>query len=156
MNSELHPKLIEGGHHALVRLVNKHLAEAPKPRLKPGDRNVLEPAKRLDCMSCLAVCCHVAGYVELSLMDAQRLADHLGITIGQFLDSHTEAYDGARVIKKFGERCQFLDSDNRCTVYSARPETCRNYLCWRGDLITNNVARVLGAGVIEPTNAKGG
>ena len=152
MTSELHPKLIEGGHRALARLVDKHLAEHPKPRLKPGDWDVLKPNKRLDCMGCVAACCHIAGYVEISMADAQRLADCLGMTLGQFLDVRTEAYDD----KKFGERCQFLGPDPRCTIHSIRPETCRDYLCWRGDPITNNVARTLGAPIIEPTPRKKG
>ena len=101
MTSELHPKLVEGGHHALARLVDKHLAEHPKPRLKPGDWDVLRPNKRLDCMGCVAACCHIAGYVEISMADAQRLADCLGMTLGQFLDVRTEAYDGSRIIRKF-------------------------------------------------------
>lgn len=148
--SELHEGLKEAGASALVRLVDGHLAEAPKPRLKPGDRDTLQPLKRLDCATCVAACCHVAGHVDISLFDAQRLADALGVSIGTFLDEYTARYEDMRVIKLHGDRCRFLGPDNRCTVYAARPDTCRDYLCWRGDVITNNVARVLGAKVAEP------
>jgi hypothetical protein len=148
--SELHAGLNEAGAPALLRLVDAHLAEAPKPRLKPGDRETLKPLKRLDCATCVAACCHVAGHVDISLFDAQRLADALGVSIGTFLDEYTARYEDMRVIKLHGDRCRFLGPDNRCTVYAARPDTCRDYLCWRGDVVTNNVARVLGARVVEP------
>lgn len=147
--SDLHEALHRAGAHALVRLIDRNLAEMPKPRLKRGDRDVLKPLKRLDCGTCVAACCKVAGYVDLSLLDAQRLADFLGISIGTFLDTYTIRYDDERVIKLFGDRCRFLGADDRCTVYEARPQTCRDYLCWRGDAVTNNVARVLGAQVVE-------
>ena len=37
---------------------------------------------------------------------------------------------GEKLIKSGYDTCQFLGEDRRCTVYSARPRDCREYVCW--------------------------
>ena len=88
----------------------------------------------LDCNHC-AMCCKMAGYVEVSNYDIRRLARHFGITVGQFEEKHvvhvTRA--GKKRIKDADITCQFLSKTRSCTVYEARPTNCRGYVCWDQD-----------------------
>lgn len=88
----------------------------------------------LECAKC-AMCCKMAGYVEVSNYDIRRLARHLGMTPRQFEEKHlvhvTRA--GKKWMKDEFATCQFLGPDHACTVYEARPTSCRGYVCWDQD-----------------------
>jgi Fe-S-cluster containining protein len=88
----------------------------------------------LECAKC-AMCCKMAGYVEMSNYDVARLSKHLGLTPGEFKEKHlvqiTRA--GKMWLKDEHETCQFLGADHACTVYEARPTPCRGYVCWDQD-----------------------
>ncbi len=88
----------------------------------------------LDCQGC-ALCCKMAGYVEVSNYDIRRLARHFGLTVPEFEAKHlvqvTRA--GKKRIKEADISCQFLGKDRSCTVYDARPTNCRQYVCWDQD-----------------------
>lgn len=88
----------------------------------------------LECAKC-AMCCKMAGYVEMSNYDVARLSKHLGLTPSEFKEKHlvqiTRA--GKMWLKDEHETCQFLGSDHNCTVYEARPTPCRGYVCWDQD-----------------------
>lgn len=91
------------------------------------------------CNSCTAGCCTLP--VELSASDLVRmnLADPFTIEeypkkiakqlkkdgIVEHYHHKSETYTLARLANG---SCQFLDQNkNRCTIYSKRPETCRNH-----------------------------
>ena len=88
----------------------------------------------LSCNKC-AMCCKMAGYVEMSNYDVSRLAKHLGLTPKQFEEKHlvhvTRA--GKKWLKDEHQTCQFLGANHSCTVYEARPTPCRGYVCWDQD-----------------------
>ncbi len=88
----------------------------------------------LECAKC-AMCCKMAGYVEMSNYDVARLSKHLGLTPNEFKDKHlvqiTRA--GKMWLKDEHETCQFLGANHACTVYEARPTPCRGYVCWDQD-----------------------
>ncbi len=88
----------------------------------------------LDCNHC-AMCCKMAGYVEVSNYDIRRLAKHLGLTPSAFKDKHVVHVTRAGKIRIKDEltACQFLGEDRSCTVYEARPTNCRGYVCWDQD-----------------------
>ena len=88
----------------------------------------------LDCRNC-ALCCKMAGYVEVSSYDVRRLARHLGLTVPQFKEKHVihTTRAGKMRIKDELTTCQFLGKDRSCTVYEARPTNCRGYICWDQD-----------------------
>ena len=105
----------------------------------------------LNCRKCPAFCCTLAGYVEVSMRDVQRLAQHLGMTVPEFEKKHlvTKRRAGRRPrIKAHDQTCQFLGDDRRCTVYEARPNDCRGYVCWtQPDATVYEFARM----TLEPT-----
>lgn len=103
-------------------------------------------APPLDCLKCPALCCRMAGYVDVSSHDIERLARFLEMPVKMFEARHivhvTRA--GKQRIKAGYETCQFLGSDRRCTVYEARPDNCRGYLCWdQKDQTVSEYARFL-------------
>lgn len=86
----------------------------------------------LDCLKCPALCCRMAGYVEVSRADIRRLARFLGLTVPEFERRHIveRTRKGKKRIKSGYNVCQFLGEDRLCTVYEARPRDCRLYVCW--------------------------
>ena len=97
----------------------------------------------LECAKC-AMCCKMAGYVEMSNYDVARLAKHLGLTPAEFKEKHLVQITrtGKMWLKDEHETCQFLGPDHACTVYSARPTPCRGYVCWdQDDKTVYNFAR---------------
>jgi uncharacterized protein len=75
--------------------------------------------KIFDCRRCGA-CCTVFEGVKLKKEDLERLP----VPQNERLDVF-ELYDGTYYMK---EPCRFYDSKGRgCSIYNARPETCRNF-----------------------------
>ncbi len=77
----------------------------------------------IDCTAC-ANCCRVAT-TQISERDTERLSRHLGMKASEFLRNYTvESGDEGRVLKRNENGCVFLEG-NLCSVYEARPDTCR-------------------------------
>ena len=79
----------------------------------------------------------MAGYVEVSRRDVQRLSKFLGLSKREFLARHivkTMHNKGrSKLIKTWENTCQFLSADRKCSVYPARPTLCRQYNCWEDE-----------------------
>lgn len=94
----------------------------------------MKQKKEYDCSKCPGYCCSYP-LIEVSRSDIARLAKHFGIDHATAQERFTK-YDveekarGLRHQKDefFGQVCRFFDTkERRCTVYEARPETCRGY-----------------------------
>ncbi|MBU1536172.1 YkgJ family cysteine cluster protein [Myxococcota bacterium] len=77
-----------------------------------------------DCLEC-GNCCRTLG-PRILPRDVGRLADFLGVST----DEVTRQYlridkDGDLVFSSMP--CPFLEEDNHCSVYDARPRACREY-----------------------------
>jgi len=89
---------------------------------------------KYDCLDCVAYCCSIYELVEVFDADIQRLADHFDLDVEEARRRFTRMAEGRRVLKRrkdtiFPNRCALLDPvTRRCTVYEARPDTCRNYV----------------------------
>lgn len=82
-----------------------------------------ETEASIDCTVC-ANCCRVAT-TQISERDEERLARHLGMKNGEFLRTYTiQTHEEGRVLKRNENGCVFLDG-TLCSVYDARPDTCR-------------------------------
>ncbi|HKX00632.1 MAG TPA: YkgJ family cysteine cluster protein [Bryobacteraceae bacterium] len=81
---------------------------------------------QIDCSQC-ANCCRVAT-VRISDRDIERLAHQMRISRQDFLRQYTtESEEEGRILKRSEEQgCVFLDGKT-CTVYEARPDTCRRF-----------------------------
>jgi uncharacterized protein len=88
---------------------------------------------KYDCLKCPGYCCSYP-IIEVKKRDAKRIADHFGLTQEQADKKFFKKAEGyERVMKRkreehFGKICQFFDTDKRrCTIYEARPSTCREF-----------------------------
>lgn len=76
------------------------------------------------CVGCSNVTCCIIFDVELFPDDFLK-----------FPDIHVE--DDGLTLKFAGQRCPYLDKDNRCSIYEKRPSECMEYDCL-GDARVNN------------------
>jgi Fe-S-cluster containining protein len=87
---------------------------------------------RYDCSKCPGYCCSY-DHIEISAADVKRLAKHLGTTQKFVREKYTKTVAGTLMLRhhadeSFKSICVFFDSEHRrCTVYEARPRTCRAY-----------------------------
>ena len=88
---------------------------------------------RYSCEKCPAYCCTYTD-IEVGAADIERLARHFGVTYAQAEERYTKRDPAGhrqlrhRKDKIFDSTCMFLDQDKRrCSVYHARPGTCRKY-----------------------------
>lgn len=86
-----------------------------------------------DCAKCPGFCCSYPA-IPVTRRDVARLARHFGITEAEAEAKFCRRAHGYKRIlgrKKdghFGRICRFFDTRlRRCTVYHARPATCRAY-----------------------------
>jgi Fe-S-cluster containining protein len=87
-----------------------------------------------DCKKCPGYCCSYP-LIEVTRSDIARLARHFDLDHATAEERFTK-YDAAEKVRAlrhrkdeyFGSACRFLDPEKRrCTVYEARPDTCRGY-----------------------------
>jgi Fe-S-cluster containining protein len=86
------------------------------------------------CNECPAYCC-TYGEIEVSDFDIARLAKHFGLSAREAKERFTkpDAKNTIRMMRHkqdriFSSACMLLDQKTRkCTVYDARPGTCRKY-----------------------------
>lgn len=94
---------------------------------------------KYDCTDCIGYCCSIYDRVDVNKYDIKRLAKYFGVTEEQALRKYTTIIDGFRVLKRvpdtlFERTCTFLNQETRlCSIYEARPGTCRNYPVHAGD-----------------------
>ncbi len=105
-----------------------------------------------DCLHC-ANCCKTTG-PKFTDRDIDRIAGHLGMKPGTFMQQHLQKdEDGDLVLKVLP--CPFLADDNYCSIYEVRPKACADYphtrhrkmykhmpLMQRNSLICPAVARI--------------
>jgi uncharacterized protein len=86
-----------------------------------------EIESQIDCRSC-ANCCKVAE-TDVTRRDIARLARYLGVTEQAFIEEYTttSAFEQKEpILRRRDNGCIFLDG-NDCTIYGARPDTCRDF-----------------------------
>ena len=80
--------------------------------------------EEIDCLDCAGCCSGIPPIVNRT--DANRIARFLGMKSGNFYSEYLkEDEDGDTVMKT--TPCPFLESDNKCSIYKARPKACREY-----------------------------
>lgn len=86
-----------------------------------------------NCLNCPGYCCSYP-VIALTKSDVTRLAKHHGLKFEAAQKKFTRTAHGRKYImrrkndKHFGRICRFFDTEKRrCTIYHARPKTCREY-----------------------------
>jgi Fe-S-cluster containining protein len=83
-----------------------------------------EVFEKTDCLAC-ANCCKTTSPIFYN-RDVARLAKHLRIRPGEFIEKYLRIDEDKDYVLREAP-CQFLDTDNFCSVYEARPNACREY-----------------------------
>ncbi len=85
------------------------------------------------CTGC-GKCCATAGeyYVFLDAGEAEAIREQLGLSKSWFRRRYLNRLEEGELVLATGEdeRCIFLDSNARCSIYTARPLQCRTYPFW--------------------------
>lgn len=83
-----------------------------------------EAFEHIDCLQC-ANCCKTTSPIFYQ-KDIERVAAALKMKPGPFIQQYLHMdEDGDFVLNS--APCPFLDAENYCTVYEARPAACREY-----------------------------
>ncbi len=87
------------------------------------------PVKNFTCWEC-GNCCRIKGTVQLTDVDAERIATHLGLAAQAFTEQYTTLMPNRRGLQLRngeGDACVFLKKDGACAIYEARPQQCRDF-----------------------------
>jgi Fe-S-cluster containining protein len=86
-----------------------------------------------NCSKCPGYCCSYP-VIPLTKRDVERLARHFGLGFRKAKEKFTVSSGEDEFVMRrkadvhFGKVCRFFDTEERrCTVYEARPSTCRTY-----------------------------
>lgn len=76
-------------------------------------------------------CCTCPGIVYVSKNEQLAMSQSKGMPLFEFQREYVITQNGHDAIAtpRFRTRC-FLDADNKCTVYEARPAQCKTYPNW--------------------------
>ncbi len=76
-------------------------------------------------------CCRAEGFVYASDPDIVDMAAVLDLSVLSFREKYVLKKDNQNILasSQFRPAC-FLDSQNKCSIYSARPQKCKTYPHW--------------------------
>lgn len=80
--------------------------------------------EEINCLSC-ANCCKTTSPIFYH-NDIERIAKFLRMKPGDFIDKYLRIDEDSDYVLK-SSPCAFLDSENYCSIYDARPKACREY-----------------------------
>ncbi|MFW5733611.1 MAG: YkgJ family cysteine cluster protein [Oceanidesulfovibrio sp.] len=81
-------------------------------------------------------CCEGEGGIVLSGKDTVRLAEHLGMSVQTFLAEYSMEQGSKRHLVSNGHgACVFYKHGAGCSVHPARPDVCRAWPFFRGNLM---------------------
>jgi Fe-S-cluster containining protein len=86
-----------------------------------------------NCTKCPGYCCSYP-LIAITKRDVERLAKHFDLSFEDARKKFTKVDPYAKYAMRrkkdhiFGRICRFFDTEKRrCTIYEARPSTCRDY-----------------------------
>lgn len=80
--------------------------------------------EEINCLSC-ANCCKTTSPIFYH-NDIERIAKFLRMKPGDFIDKYLRIDEDSDYVLK-SSPCAFLDTENYCSIYEARPKACREY-----------------------------
>lgn len=94
-----------------------------------------EPDAVFDCTRC-GECCRGRGGIVLRGNDAGRLAAFLDMGVNEFFARYTEPRRGKIALRSGGAgSCVFSDNERGCSVHPAKPDVCRVWPFFRGNMV---------------------
>ncbi|HTH55674.1 MAG TPA: YkgJ family cysteine cluster protein [Cyclobacteriaceae bacterium] len=83
-----------------------------------------EVFSEMDCLTC-ANCCKTTSPIFYPT-DIERASKFLKIRPGDFIEKYLRVDEDKDYVLK-SSPCAFLDAENYCSIYEARPKACREY-----------------------------
>lgn len=80
--------------------------------------------REIDCLDCGNCCKRIPPIVNE--MDVKRAAKFLGTRPADFKEQYVRIDEDQDMVIN-ASPCPFLESDNKCEIYDARPRACREY-----------------------------
>lgn len=80
--------------------------------------------KNIDCLECANCCKSISPIITYN--DVNRIAKYLKIKPSSFVDKYLKVDNENDYVYKITP-CPFLNEDNYCKIYDARPKACREY-----------------------------
>jgi hypothetical protein len=96
------------------------------------ERDLIKKFEEFECRRC-NLCCRQPGFVYVTPEETEEIARFLNMNVYDFVDGYCDLFDRRRlVLKKYeDESCVFL-TENGCSIYSSRPQQCRDFpVKWR-------------------------
>ncbi|BBD08309.1 YkgJ family cysteine cluster protein [Desulfovibrio ferrophilus] len=88
-----------------------------------------------ECQMC-GHCCEGTGGIVMATKDRIRLAKHLGLTVEEMLSKYAERVSGKlRLVAGEDGFCIFYKDGKGCSVHLGRPDICRAWPFFRGNLV---------------------
>ena len=101
--------------------LDTHNEEQMRKVIEDADHKVWE---KINCLEC-ANCCKTRSPVY-SEEDINRISNHLELNVDQFIKRYLLQLNNGDWVN-ISIPCQFLQADNKCSVYELRPATCASY-----------------------------
>lgn len=96
---------------------------------------------KFSCQSGCGKCCdQPGGIVYLSIKDAERISNHSGLSVDDWLERDArKTYDGRFVLKSREDDgiCIHLDENQQCSIYEVRPQQCKAFPWWGENLASD-------------------
>lgn len=90
------------------------------------------------CQMC-GHCCYGSGGIIVGTKDLPRLLTYFNMDEATFLTTYTKNTNGKPcLIVGEDKYCYFFKQDKGCTIHEARPNVCRAWPYFRGNLIDKN------------------
>ena len=88
-----------------------------------------------ECKMC-GRCCEGRGGIVLTARDLERISAHLGLSLAEFRAAYAERR-GHKLVIRSGEDnfCVFFAQGKGCTVHQGRPDICRAWPFFKGNLV---------------------
>ena len=91
--------------------------------------------KAFECSMC-GQCCHGEGGIVVSSAEQDRLSQYLDLSLEEFQARYTDKKEEKRVLKTDPQGCCiFFEQNKGCTVHPCKPDICRAWPFFRGNLI---------------------
>ncbi|MBQ70229.1 MAG: zinc/iron-chelating domain-containing protein [Euryarchaeota archaeon] len=96
---------------------------------------------KFSCQSGCGKCCdQPGGIVYLSTKDAERISNHSGLSVDDWLERDArKTYDGRFILKSREDDgiCIHLDENQQCSIYEVRPQQCKAFPWWGENLASD-------------------
>jgi Fe-S-cluster containining protein len=144
-NLSRHRRRLHHRHHTLT-LANRYFqtssplasptATPDKAWFELNESSKNKSPVHFECTACGKCCTGKGGKVWVNTAEQNEISDLLNLSRKELIESYLDVGDkkgkyGIQQVQKEGEeRCIFLTTENKCSIYRVRPTQCRTFPYW--------------------------